>query len=59
MLKYQETDGISADFDGDLLLTTDNQYVVDSVREDGRPITYEKKKAKEQRVRSDSFAKMD
>lgn len=48
-----------ADFDGDLLLTTDNEYFVGAVRDYLKPITYEKKKAKEQYVNRKSFAKVD
>lgn len=47
-----------ADFDGDIVLSTDNKYVVDSIYH-GYPITYEKKKAKEQNLNFNNFANMD
>lgn len=47
-----------ADYDGDLLMTSDNPYLVESVYE-GNPITYEKNKQKEQFLNANSFANMD
>lgn len=48
-----------ADYDGDLVLTSDNPYLIASVRDYLYPITYEKKKAKEQRLNFNNFAAMD
>lgn len=48
-----------ADYDGDILLTTDNEYLVNAVDDSLYPITYEKKKAKEQRLNFNNFAAMD
>ena len=46
------------DYDGDLLMTSDNPYLVESVYE-GNPITYAKNKQKEQFLNANSFANMD
>ena len=48
-----------ADFDGDLVLTTDNEYMINAVKTNKKIITYEKKKSKEQLLNSNSFATMD
>jgi hypothetical protein len=48
-----------ADTDGDLLLSTDNTYLVDSVNRDLNPITYEKSMAKEQTLTNKNLSKMD
>lgn len=48
-----------ADYDGDIVLTTDNVYMINSVRDYLYPITYEKKKSKEQRMNYNNFATMD
>jgi len=47
------------DTDGDLLLTTDNEYVVRSVDRILPPITYDKASVKEQTLTDTNFAKMD
>ena len=46
-------------YDGDLFLVTDNKYVVNAVIDNQPTITYEKKKAKEQRISANNFATMD
>lgn len=46
-------------YDGDLFLITDNEYVVNAVMDNQPTITYEKKKAKEQKLNTSSFATMD
>lgn len=47
------------DTDGDLLLTTDNKYIVKSVDKTLPPITYDKATVKEQTLTDTNFAKMD
>ena len=47
------------DTDGDLLLTTDNEYVVNSIDRNLPPITYDKSTVKEQTLTDTNFAKMD
>lgn len=47
-----------ADYDGDIVLSTDNKDVVDSIYH-GYPITYEKRKTKEQSLNFNNFANMD
>lgn len=42
----------------DIVLSTDNQYVVDSIHH-GYPITYKKNKAKEHNLNFNNFANMD
>lgn len=44
---------------GDLTLVSDNQYLLDAVDGNLPIVTYEKKKAKEQRLSPTNFAKMD
>lgn len=44
---------------GDLTLVSDNRYLLDAVDGNLPIVTYEKKKAKEQRLSSTNFAKMD
>lgn len=46
-------------YDGDLVLTTDNEYMINAVKTNKKIITYEKKKSKEQLLNSNSFATMD
>ncbi len=46
-----------ADYDGDIVLTTDNKYVTDAVRDLSAPYNIRKKKAKEQRLNYNNFAK--
>ena len=46
-------------YDGDIILTTDNPYMVDAVKDNKKIITYEKKKTKEQLLNANSFATMD
>ena len=48
-----------ADYDGDIVLSSDNKYLIDAIDDNLCPITYEKKKAKEQRLNFNSFANMD
>lgn len=48
-----------ADYDGDIILTTDNPYMVNAVKDNKKIITYEKKKTKEQLLNANSFATMD
>ena len=48
-----------ADFDGDLSLVSDNKYLLDAVDGNLPIVTYEKKKAKEQRINLTNFASMD
>lgn len=48
-----------ADFDGDLLLMSDNKQLLEAVNDEAYPIMYEKKKAKEQYINPSSFANMD
>lgn len=47
------------DTDGDLLLSTDNEYVVNSIDRNLPPITYDKSTIKEQTLTDTNFAKMD
>lgn len=46
-------------YDGDIILTTDNPYMVNAVKDNKKIITYEKKKTKEQLLNANSFATMD
>ena len=46
-------------YDGDIILTTDNEYMIGAVKDNKKVITYEKKKAKEQPLNMNSFATMD
>jgi hypothetical protein len=48
-----------ADCDGDLLLTTDNFYLVNAVDRTLKPITYEKSTVKEQTLNYTNLSKMD
>lgn len=48
-----------ADFDGDLLLTTDNKNVLEAVNDEAYPIMYDKTTSKEQYINPNSFASMD
>ena len=48
-----------SDYDGDILLVSDNKYLVEAVNDNLSPITYQKKKAKEQRLNFNNFATMD
>lgn len=48
-----------ADTDGDICLSTDNEYVVNAIFDNQPTITYEKTKAKEQRLNMSAFATMD
>ena len=41
------------------MLSTDNKYMIDAVGENGKVITYEKKKSKEQKLNMNAFASMD
>ena len=41
------------------MLSTDNEYLVKSIRDELYPITYQKKKAKEQNLNFNNFANMD
>ena len=47
------------DVDGDLLLTSDNAYLTESVDRNLKPITYEKSNVKEQSLTYRNLAKMD
>ena len=47
------------DTDGDLLLSTDNEYLVNSIDRNLPPITYDKSTIKEQTLTDTNFAKMD
>jgi len=47
------------DTDGDLLLSTDNEYIVNSIDRNLPPITYDKSTVKEQTLTDTNFAKMD
>lgn len=44
---------------GDLVLTSDNKYLINAVKCNKKVITYEKKKAKEQVLNMNHFASMD
>ena len=46
-------------FDGDLVLVSDNKYLIEAVDGNLPIVTYEKKKAKEQRLSPTNFASMD
>ena len=46
-------------YDGDIILTSDNKYLVESINPNLPVITYEKQKAKDQRLNFDSLANMD
>lgn len=48
-----------SDFDGDIILTTDNEYLINAINPNLPIITYEKQKAKDQRLNFDSLANMD
>lgn len=48
-----------ADFDGDLILTSDNKYLLDAVDDEAYPIMYEKKIIKEHAINPSAFADMD
>lgn len=48
-----------ADCDGDLLITTDNEIIVNGIDNSLPPITYEKKKPKAQRITKKNIYKMD
>jgi len=48
-----------ADYDGDLILTSDNEILIDAMGPNQPVITYEKQKAKEQRLNYNSFATFD
>lgn len=48
-----------ADFDGDLLLCSDDKYLLDAVDDSQYPIMYEKNIIKEQYINPSSFANMD
>ena len=48
-----------ADFDGDLTLVSDNRYLIEAVNGNLPIVTYEKKKAKEQRLNPSNLASMD
>ncbi len=48
-----------ADCDGDLIVTTDNPYMIEAVGENGKVITYDKVKAKEHTLNMNAFATMD
>lgn len=44
---------------GDLVLTSDNPYLIKAVGNNRKVITYEKSKAKEQKLNINTFASMD
>ena len=46
-------------FDGDIILTTDNKNLIEAIIPDLPIITYEKQKAKDQRINFDTLANMD
>ena len=46
-------------FDGDIILTTDNKNLIEAIVPDLPIITYEKQKAKDQRINFDTLANMD
>ena len=48
-----------ADFDGDIVLTSDNPYLVNAIDPTLPVITYEKKKNKEQKLNFDKFPAWD
>lgn len=48
-----------ADYDGDLILTSDNKYLLDAVDDEQYPIMYQKSIIKEQYINPSSFANMD
>lgn len=48
-----------ADFDGDLILTSDNEVLINSIDQSLPIITYEKTKAKEHKLNFSSFANWD
>jgi len=48
-----------ADYDGDLLLTSDDKYLINAVDDAQYPIMYEKSIIKEQMINPTSFANMD
>lgn len=43
----------------DIILTSDNQYLLDAINPDLPIITYEKQKAKDQRLNIENLANMD
>lgn len=43
----------------DIILTSDNKYLLDAINPDLPIITYEKQKAKDQRLNMESLANMD
>ena len=47
------------DFDGDLILTSDNEVLINSIDQSLPIITYEKTKAKEHKLNFSSFANWD
>lgn len=47
------------DFDGDLVLTSDNETLINAIDETLPIITYEKKKAKEHKLNFNAFANWD
>lgn len=47
------------DYDGDIVLSTDNHYVLDAVDSTLPIVTYEKQKAPEQRISDTNFASID
>lgn len=49
----------SADFDGDICLTSDNQYLIDAIDETLPIITYAKSKTKEQNITDSNIANID
>lgn len=46
-------------FDGDIILTTDNKNLIEAINPNLPIITYEKQKAKDQRINFDTLANMD
>lgn len=49
----------SADFDGDICLTSDNEYLINAIDETLPIITYEKTKTKEQNITDSNIANID
>jgi hypothetical protein len=48
-----------ADFDGDILMSTDNEYFIKGVHRDLLPITYEKKSAPKENINFESCTRAD
>lgn len=48
-----------SDYDGDIILTTDNKNLIEAINPNLPVITYEKQKAKDQRLNFDTLANMD